>query len=858
MLSGPTDIALDSSGRLFIADTQNDRVRVVTPDGVIHRFAGGSGAGYSGDGGLAVDAALVKPEGLAIGPDGSVFIADRGNRVIRRVDTDGVISTVAGNGQVRPYNNPEPTQLSALQLNSPSYVAVAADGTLYVSERSSLGRVWRIDTDGSVTPVIHANMQALALDGTPIELEAIEATGLALLADGSLVVGDERDPYVLRLAPDGGLSVLAGNAGQRSVGDSMPAAQTGINGPQGIAIGSDGTLYVALACCQGSVVSIDPNGIQHILVVRRGHRDGSTVDTKLYSVDALAVTGDGSMYVGGFHEFWHSTPRGYAMYIARNRRIPPESGPADQLSPRALAVAPNGSVYAADAYQLYRLKTDGSLDWVAGTSNYLGSEGPIEGAASDVALAGIGGLAVAADGSLLIAQRARNVLLRLRSDGQIVRVAGAPSMKAGNDGDGGSALDARLSAPTGLVVASDGSILVADSGNDRVRRIRPDGHIEAFAGTGVGGDRGDGTLALQAQLLQPSALALGTDGTLYVLDQGNHRVRAITTDGRIRPFAGQSLNEQDAPGGAVALRYPMSIAVQPDGNLVVADTGHNLLRRLRRDGAVQTIAGTGLRKSLGDGGPVALASLAAPFSIAIAADGRLVLAEQDITNPSSHGSLIREISTDGRIEKLLSTTWRIQAVAFDQHGQLYASAAASGETNDVYAVLRLEASGEFATLLRSVWPPESKALLGEASQIRAPAGLAFSPDGSLYIADAGNNRVVRMEPDGALDVVAGTGLLGFAGDGAPASSARLRRPMAVAIGRDGTLFIADTLNHRVRQVLSDGSISTIWGTGSAGDSGEGGPPLDAQLNRPLSLAVLDDGSLYVADAGNSRVQVLHR
>src|SRR5262249_8824576 len=211
-------------------------------------------------------------------------------------------------------------------------------------------------------------------------------------------------------------------------------------------------------------------------------------------------------------------------------------------------------------------------------------------------------------------------------------------------------------------------------------------------------------------------------------------------------------------------------------------------------------AGNGSYGFSGDGGPATQAQLGFPAKVAVAPDGSLYIA--DLLN-------IRRVGPDGLI-----TT-------------------AAGNGTFGY-------SGDGGPALQA--------------QLRFPIGVAVAPDGSLYIADTYNNRIRRVAPDGLITTVAGNGTNGSGGDGGPAIQAQLNEPFGIAVGPDGSLYIAERQNSRIRRVSPDGIITTIVGDGTFGYSGDSGPAFQAHLDSPYDVAIGPDGSLYIADVGNNRIR----
>jgi RHS repeat-associated protein len=323
-------------------------------------------------------------------------------------------------------------------------------------------------------------------------------------------------------------------------------------------------------------------------------------------------------------------------------------------------------------------------------------------------------------------------------------------------GDGGPATEASLSDPREIAVGPDGSLYIADLVDNRIRRVGPDGVITTVAGNGTQGFGGDGGPATQASLNYPSGVAVWPDGGLYIEDAGNQRIRRVGPDGVITTVAGNGTQGFGGDGGPATqaslglvegLSFSPGIAVGPDGSLYIADTGNSRIRRVGPDGVITTVAGNGTQGFGGDGGPATQASLFSDRSVAIGLDGSLYIADL---------GRIRRVGPDGVITTV----------------------AGGGQPAD-----GLGDGG-----------PATQASLNH------PAGIAVGPDGSLYIADVVNQRIRRVGPDGVITTVAGNGTQSFAGDGGPAPQASLNLPDSVAFGPDGSLYVADRLNFRIRKV----------------------------------------------------------
>ena len=495
---------------------------------------------------------------------------------------------------------------------------------------------------------------------------------------------------------------------------------------------------------------------------------------------------------------------------------------------------------------------------------------------------------------------------RIGTDGVITTVAG--NGERGGAGDGGPAISAQLLGPRNLVLDSAGNLYFSEFDGHRVRRVAVDGTITTFAGTGIAGLSGDGGPARDAQLNSPAGLALDGAGALYIADTLNARIRkvqggiiitvcdrrafgapyvqlsGIAADRTGLLYLAESANSfvwQLRPDGALirvagapgsgayagdgeradqtALNKPVDVTLDGAGNLYISE-----FRRVRqisvKDGTLATAVGDGTFGFSGDGGGAALAALNAPTGLAIR-DGDLYIADegnQRIRKATSDG-LIYTVAGNGQASYAgdgLSATgaslFRPAAVAFDAAGDLYIADSYNSR------VRRVDPSGVIITFAGN---GESSGFGAEGglavlTALSDPSGIATDGSGNVYVADTGGHRVIRVDPEGNLNTVAGTGSPGYTGEGDISSLPQLDRPSGLAFDGDGNLYIADTLNHRIRMLTPGGVISTVGGTGTGGFSGDGGDALTADLNQPCTAAVDASRNLYIADSGNNRIRMV--
>jgi sugar lactone lactonase YvrE len=352
--------------------------------------------------------------------------------------------------------------------------------------------------------------------------------------------------------------------------------------------------------------------------------------------------------------------------------------------------------------------------------------------------------------------------------------------------------------------------------NQKVRKVEADGRISTFAGTGVEGFSGDGGPASQATLEYPLGVAVDASGSNVVIaDFGNNRVRRVDGAGNIQSLAGNGQPPRQ-PGGVyygngysgdgLTARYatlsnPLGVARDQAGNLFIADTVNNRIRKVdAATGIIRTFVGTGDAGYSGDGGPATSARIAAPSALAVDSQGRLYFGQ---------GSVIRTVDKAGVITR-------------------FAGSGAGGFSGD----------GGPAT----------------AAGISVVTGLAFDPDGNLYLSDAGNSRIRRIDTHGIITTVAGNGTRGFGGDGGAATAANLSSPWGLAHDTAGNLYIADAGNGRIRRVDPSGVITSVAGDGTSGYDGDGGSATDTALNYPVGVAVDGGGDVFVSEWGNCLVR----
>ena len=362
-------------------------------------------------------------------------------------------------------------------------------------------------------------------------------------------------------------------------------------------------------------------------------------------------------------------------------------------------------------------------------------------------------------------------------------------------GDGGLATDARLFSPEGVAALHGGGFLIADSNNNVIRSVNAHGVISTVAGTGFAGAGRSHGIALRVPLNNPSGVAILPQGGYVIADTGNHVVREVRPDGRIATIAGTGVAGSTGDGGLAvhaSLRSPQGVAVSGNGSILIADPAANRVREILPDGRIETLAGTGAPGFSGDGGPAKAAGLDYPTGVAAEPDGNVLIADDG-------NYRIRSIAPNGII-----STAAGGADGTDSPGEPTTSTTTNGAGTTTTTTAGSGTAGTGTT----------RGSASSATQLRlnSPTGVAATPSGGFVVADGPVVELVR--PTGDAEVIAGTGKPDSSAAAGPATSTALGDATGVAVESDGSILIADDHTNRMREVNSRGQLATVAGSGS--------------------------------------------
>ncbi len=808
----PVGTAVDGNGNVFIAEWLNNRIRRVDAGtGIVTTIAGNGIPGAGGDGGPATSAELNQPVDVKLDASGNLYIADYTNNKIRRVDaTTGVISTFAGNSSATFSGDGGPATSAGLAY--PQGIALDRSGNLFLSD-SRNDRIRRVDALTNVITTVAGNgTYGFSGDGGPANgAEISYPGGLAFDGAGNLYIADTGNGLIRRLdAVSGKISTVAGSrdaAGYPS-GDNGPATSAGIADAFGVAIDRNGNLYIA----SGGVRRVD------------------------------AVSGIITTVVGG------GAPQPFAAPIG-------DGGPATNalLTSSGVSFDATGNLYISDyAHDRIRL-----VDLVSPVVTLTSSSSTVSNAGGTGTL----GISVSPAGAFWSAVSSASWLTLTAGSGN---GSGAIAYAYAQNASSQSRIGTITVYGQTFTLTQPGMTFAPASSS-----VAPlSAVVAATAGSGTFVLTASGQFPWQASSSAPwltvtPATGNGSATLTYAFTanpQGNARIATISMAGITFGVTQTSASGSYVPWGQSgygSLSFlgagggnGSQIGVDPNGNVYFSLIG-SAEKIDASSGVVSTVAGTGgCCSSSGDGGLAINAQLDLVDGLALDSSGNLFLAE-------FFGDRVRRVDAATQIITTFAggnaasngdggpaTAAQLQpgTLATDSAGDLLIS---QTQANTIRFV---NAATNIITTLAGTGNAGFSGDGGPATgaQFNNPSGTAADGRGNLFIADARNNRIRRIDASGIVTTVAGGAGSGFSGDGGPASSARLANPSAVALDPAGNLYIADTGNNVVRKVdSSSGVITTIAGGGLSGD---GGPAVSASLSGPGSLAVDSAGNLYIEDS----------
>jgi YD repeat-containing protein len=811
-LNRPGGVAVGSDGEVFIADTNNHRIRKVAGATITSVVSTGIvRSGFEGDGGPAGTARLNSPSALAFDAAGNMYIVDKGNNRIRLVNaSDNRINTVAGNGLVGFSGDGGPATQAKLGLANS--VAVGSQG-MFIADTGN-NRIRLASAAPNSAPSLTSPGNQTVDEGQTLSF-TLQATDPNAGQTLSYSMSGAPAGATLNLATGAfsyspGFDVVPNNAGAtqlftvtftatdnaaQPLSDSKPITIT-VNNVNRPPIVDSGAIPPAIeatspngAQFQLNGTATDPDGDQIASIVWTDTQPGQeplTIATQL-SQSVMLALGQHSIVLTASD----NQPNGAASSPAKNVTVQDTTPPVFSNLPADITQTITSGSGANVTFNL-----PAATDAVSGNRTVIAN--PASGSFFPIGMTTVTFTATDAAGNTGTATFKVTVVCNGAGCGgsggamnfNLAAFAGNGSF--GSTGDGSTAVSATFKQPHGVAVGANGDVYLSDAEARVIRRVNAQGVISLFAGTGAKGFAGDGGAASSAKFNNPAGLAFDAPrNLLYVADTNNHRIRRIDlANNTITTFAGNGIAALGAAGAATsaALNRPMGVAVDALGAVYLADTGNNRVCKVV-NGQLTIIAGTGEIGNSGDGASATAARLNHPAGVAVSSDGANVY----VADTGNHR--VRSVS-GGNINA-------------------FAGTGTGGFGGD----------GGAAT----------------AANLSAPADVAVDADGNVYLADTDNERIRKVSAsDGKIATIAGNGNGGNTGDGGAATGATMDTPRGIARDVNGTVYFADAGNLRVRKLTMGGPANN--------------PPVPAQVaNQSLNKNQTLEVALSATDADNDPV-----
>lgn len=843
---------------------------------------GGRPGSIDGTGGGIGFPLFNQPTGLVVNKAGNLFVLDAGNQLIREVTPAGAVTTLAG--KVGQNGSADATGIGA-SFNSPQGPAVDSAGNLYLADFNS-ATIRKMTPAGVVTTVAGTATLTGSADGTGAAARFLKPSGVAVDGAGNIFVADSGNHTIRKITSAGVVTTLAGTAGAAGSVDGT-GTEARFNYPRSVVVDGAGNLYVA-DTYNNSIRKITGAGVVTTLAGAAGtygSADGSGAAARFSFPNGLSLDGAGNIYVADElnHTIRKVTPAGAvttpAGLAGSTGKVDGTGSAARFDHPSGVAVDGSGNIYVTDYanHLIRKVSAAGVVTTIAGAAGLAGALDGLGYNLTPSLFFNPSGTAVDSSGNIYVADTGANAIRRINPVGVVTTVAGAFNAPGKTDGVGAAA---SFNGPSGVAADAAGNVYVADTANHLIRMMTAAGVVTTVAGTGGTAGSADGA-GTAATFNLPSGVAADASGNVYVADYANHTIRKIAPGGLVSTVAGAAgaAGTADGVGGAARFSFPRSVAVDGGGNVYVADSGNNTIRKISPGGLVLTLAGAAGVSGSADGAG-SVARFNAPSGVAVDAAGNVYVTD-------ANNSTVRQITVGGVVTTLggsagvASNVDGVGAAArFDHPGGLAADASGSIYIADTRNhTVRRGSTGSGGS--GGTGGPGGDGGTGGTGGsggsgggggsggnggtggsggsggtgtgfFLRPGGLSPAPANGFYVADTANNSIKLVAADGTVTVFAGKDGTAGSADGT-GTAASFSGPTGIVIDGAGNLYVCDTGNALIRKITAAGVVTKV--AGSAGSRGtQDGAGSAALFSTPTGIALDSAGNLYVTDSANSTIR----
>jgi len=843
--SKPKGITINSLNNIYyVADTNSQRIRMIKPGGFMSTLAGSGSQGFADGRGTA--ASFSYPYGMAVDTGGNIIVADTGNNCIRKVTPWGAVTTLAGSGSAAFADGTG----TAASFNGPTSVAVNVGGNVIVADQSN-NRIRMITPVGVVTTLAGSGQASFA-DGTGTGASFKHPSGVAVDTGGNVIVADQYNNRIRKITPEGNVTTLAGSGAEEMIDGAGTSAS--FNLPEVVAVDTNNNVIVTGV---SGIRKITPGGIVTTITA-----NGSSA----YGSHSIAVDANNNIYL--------VNEEGIRIITCGSAPTPPPLTTALPTPPltTALPTPPippttpsNDCVVTTFAVngvsKLFNSPNKVVLDtaeniYIADSENHnikkITPDGTI------TILAGLNtdrilptSIAIDSNNNWYISDSYNHHIKKITPAGIMTIFAGSTDGFAAGFTNGfadGVGTAARFKQPRGLIIDASSNVIVADQGNCCIRKITPEGVVTTLAGSTEGFADGMGTAA---RFNQPADVAIDLNGNIIVADQNNNRIRKITPGGAVTTLAGSGAEAlADGTGTGASFRGPGGVAVDASGNVIVADSVNNCIRKITPESIVTTLAGRETSWPFSDGtGPAA--SFNYPCGIAVDAGGNVFVG--DIYNRRirkvTPGGVVTTIAGNGSYDFADGTgaaaSFSIpSSLDIDVNNNIYVADYTNG-------IRKVTLQGVVTSFLKSDGFADGT---GSVARFNYPTGIAIDASNNLIVADNNNHSIRKITPGGVVTTIAGRIIGnqgGFRND--TGTNAMFKNPFDVAIDANNNVIVADYSNHCIRKITPGGVVSTLAGAVGVPAFTDGTGSV-ARFSSPCSVAVDANNNVIVADQGNHRIR----